>query len=1433
MTDYTNDYFERREQINAYHNPTAKMIREADEERMAQQQQQIPNQPTQSVQPIEGEDVPDGQRDVSGDAFFTIDEGDKTYNIENRADGFYVMGTADGERTFDGGLNIGKEDPRSKMDIAKGIAAAPFEGMAVGATQFVGNVARAAVGSPVGEFALGEDKAAEIEDTIKTFLEITDETNTFGLQDKTIAEKGLNIGGQVTGQFIGPALSGYGLFTKLGASPLVASVLADGFVGAFGISPEEDNLFNMIEADEGAMGALRDVMAIDENDPEFVNRMRNATEAIAALGVGEAVIRAIPKVIKASKDTAKLVAEKAEGIDLNAEIKRFIEDESGSVKLPGGDDGYRIEHTAPLREEGVANTLDDAVDIYGDEIYDPSVSWRYFGHGGRDQTMDKETANIIAKFQGQPEEVIEIFRAVPKGVKEINPGDWVTVNKNYAQQHGVSHVGDDFDVISKEVKAKDIATDGNSIHEWGYDPVEADGTFQRFLKDETGTLDVDKVSGQVVEKAGQVLKPIAENRMKPVVREAIVPEDALASIQQAFEAGEDVTAKGIDFNFRNMATTDDMNNAIDTISEVYAQQISKGKRGVQTFDKTQDMADMSRLTGWNVEDILNRQSGELWPAHKIKASRDIFVSEMEKAQAMATAIREGADDTETLIEFRRQLSVVSALQMQLKGVQTEVARSLSQFRMVAEGDISRQVELDDLLQAHGGQELNKETAETFLNLMENGGPQAAAQFARNADQISGWDILYSNWINSLLGSPTTHMVNTMGNVGVGFMKTMDRFNAATYASGERAIVGLMGKEIKGVGNTFNEAKSYAYGQVQGVIDGLMAFGRALRTGEGSDIFGKIDYNRGGLTAENINNLPIAKAISPELLKSGTGLANFVDFLGEYYFRLPGRLLLAEDEFFKSIAYRGEMHAQLAREALEGGLSPDQAKARMAEVLSDPQMNAPEIHMKAQGEARNATFTDPAGPIARPILQALDNARIGNAPVGRVIVPFFNVINNMMKFTFERLPGVNLLSPTGDAMTALKKGTDAERQAVVGKWITGAQLLAVGTYMAQEGKIRGRMTDNHKLLKVMKEQGKTPYSINIGDKSIEYNRFEPMGFFLAIASDVATAMAYEDSKEKRMTYASAAIGAILPYLSDKSFFTGITDVVTALNPQYAEGDAQIDAIGRYLSQVWSSAPGSVLGPLAPGTPLSGNVERQVDPTVRSSRPDPNTSPEYRIFEQTINKIMSRTPGLSDKLPPVVNIWGKDVVSPDAVGPDLLVPIYQHDLKFDKDALAKIEGLPERASQQLNFTGMEVGLDIDIKQHKEFVKVVGIDGELERLGMPLSMPQRRISAKGVNGISGLPVKLNEEQYVDLVKLMNKVEDPNTGRNMKEYMNHLIKQPEYATAPDDKDAKGSKASILSAVMRKYKQAAEVQFFEIYPELERESKLKLIMSQQTGVPQ
>lgn len=127
-------------------------------------------------------------------------------------------------------------------------------------------------------------------------------------------------------------------------------------------------------------------------------------------------------------------------------------------------ESYKMQHTAPLRGDNPSG--DDLSPVFDKDIYTGNAQ-RFFGTGA---SFDDKAISVIQSMKGKPEKSITIYRAAPKSVKEISATDWVTTTKEYAQDHMEGEKG--WHILSKKVKAKDIATDGNSIHEFGYDPVD-------------------------------------------------------------------------------------------------------------------------------------------------------------------------------------------------------------------------------------------------------------------------------------------------------------------------------------------------------------------------------------------------------------------------------------------------------------------------------------------------------------------------------------------------------------------------------------------------------------------------------------------------------------------------------------------------------------------------------------------------------------------------------------------------------------------------------------------------------------------------------------------------------------------------------------------------------------------------------------------------
>lgn len=186
------------------------------------------------------------------------------------------------------------------------------------------------------------------------------------------------------------------------------------------------------------------------------------------------------------------------------------------------DTSYRGEHTAPDATNG--SPLHDVSGIYPDDIYtlDIHTAVRYYGDLA--SQSDYTSMNIIRYAHNKPNLQIKIYRAVPSVITtqdkindiekqqryilkygkiptdvntplnvnkyydqlcrelemlsknsdannqkiKINNGDWVTISRQYAVEHGRSTLLNKYKILTKTVAAKNLFTTGDNLSEWGY-----------------------------------------------------------------------------------------------------------------------------------------------------------------------------------------------------------------------------------------------------------------------------------------------------------------------------------------------------------------------------------------------------------------------------------------------------------------------------------------------------------------------------------------------------------------------------------------------------------------------------------------------------------------------------------------------------------------------------------------------------------------------------------------------------------------------------------------------------------------------------------------------------------------------------------------------------------------------------------------------------
>lgn len=185
---------------------------------------------------------------------------------------------------------------------------------------------------------------------------------------------------------------------------------------------------------------------------------------------------------------------------------------------------YGMAHRPPGPSSGAPlYDLTGGGQVYPDDVYSPN-GLRYYGD--TTSRADRESMNVIQTMRGKPDATVTMYRAVPKvstnaeklskledqmaafmrrgklpsdafttdgnkwydwaakerdrlksapespeaGINAINPGDWVTISRSYAKDHGESSLRGEYKILSKKVKVRDLYTNGDSLSEFGYWP---------------------------------------------------------------------------------------------------------------------------------------------------------------------------------------------------------------------------------------------------------------------------------------------------------------------------------------------------------------------------------------------------------------------------------------------------------------------------------------------------------------------------------------------------------------------------------------------------------------------------------------------------------------------------------------------------------------------------------------------------------------------------------------------------------------------------------------------------------------------------------------------------------------------------------------------------------------------------------------------------
>ena len=754
-----------------------------------------------------------------------------------------------------------------------------------------------------------------------------------------------------------------------------------------------------------------------------------------------------------------------------------------------------------------------------------------------------------------------------------------------------------------------------------------------------------------------------------------------------------------------------------------------------TFDEIKAKAAESGIGEAFLSRLLGPDGKMMANAVETYKALEVLESSANELDRLFKLVNSGnATDVDKLV-LRQQISFHGLIQRGVKGIQTETARSLAVFRIPRDGNaaIVRQV-----IDEYGGDAALSDLAKSYLTLES----RAAQNSLVEKSMMSGVkDVWFTTYINGLLSSPVSHAKNIVSNTSFGLYQIPERLMAAFYSNvlppGVRSFKALVpGSDAEKIG--YDEALTMIQSLRNGMVEGFDLATTAFKKNQPSDLMSKIEAQRG--------------TALPPISSAGFGIeqdkwfGKAIDYYGTAV-TLPGRMLMAEDEFFKGVLYRMELNTLITRrsktvyrESMENGMSEVDALAKAeAETISLFQNPPRDLDEAAVLFAQKGTFTADLPPALKSLQQTF------NHPALKIVVPFFKTPANIGLQVIERTPFAPLSSQWREEIA---KG-GVYRDMALAKVTLGSAVLATFGALAGEGSITGRGPARKADRDALLRDGWQPYSIKVGDKYYSYNGMEPISALLAVAADYAEYAKHEQDASKIEEVFLGGTYGLYEYLKEQPYLQGVAEVAKLLGTtQGGEVDGK-KIVDGLVKQFGGFAIGG--SPAGAYSSLLAGIERLSDPTNRDTRASPELPMGIRGFFEAFNKYKSRLPYFNADLPEALNLWGDATKSGTGAAYELVLPTKVTPQQFSEvdDALVRMGspiGMPERKIDGVEMDAFEYNRLLTI-YGKELPSKAEILNIMQTPGFDLmSLDDQQKTVQSVHS-----------KYMDEAKRQLKVEQP----------------------------------------------------------------------------
>jgi len=742
---------------------------------------------------------------------------------------------------------------------------------------------------------------------------------------------------------------------------------------------------------------------------------------------------------------------------------------------------------------------------------------------------------------------------------------------------------------------------------------------------------------------------------------------------------------------------------VDTLRTMFDDMFEADRRGTLNFEALREKTKAKGADHY-VSLWLKHPIGEGAAPEDILGGLEAAFSlsmENEAAWRAAKAVTDPEARTEAMNRAAAQSAIEAVMYSKISAAGSEAGRSLyvlSQASKFAAFDpASRGGEIAKLFNATDTKDIEY-IGDAYLSLKD---PDARQNFLKQGILSRSMDVMAEVYINSLLSNPKTHIVNIAGNTAFMATRILETALAGGIGAGRSAITGSTDRVYA------REALAQLQGIKDGWLDALIVAGKTFTSEEGADIASKIDTR----SRRAIGNNGDLADIYGEF-RNGNAMAGAVNTLG-VSIRMPGRFLLAEDEFFKGVGYRMFLHGEAEKSAMrvydeviaQGRPVNDALAAAGIErnrILTDP----PETVIKtARDAAKEMTFQkgfEPGG-----FLDSMNS--VLSHPIAKLFVPFFKTPTNISRAVLERSP-IQFVNPAF-YRTLAAGGRDADM--AMAKVALGSSIMGAFAYKAMGTDddsviINGNGPSDPQAQDAWKRKGFLPYSISVKQddgsyRSYTYSRFDPMSGVLAMAADFAYYAQHESDGKVLDDLATAATLSISNYMFDQPMAQGMSKLAAAFTIQDPKQKSE------EILKIIGEAAGSGVGSFIPGnSALGAEITRQQDPVRRNTmlpekglfNEDPTQLPAFvKGFYMALQKAKAQNPFFNKDLPPAINEWAEPIQMTDGSAWNFMSPIKIQDTKFTPvdDEILRLGGGVSRTPKKIS------GVELNAVQYNRLLTV----------------------------------------------------------------------------------------------------------------------------------